>query len=45
MPRLLWKDGIASLSDLTAKYKLDIMFTIMTVSLQDEKNLARRSVR
>ncbi len=36
MPRLLWKDGITSLSELTAKYKVGIMFTIVTVSLQDE---------
>jgi hypothetical protein len=36
MPRLLWKDGITSLSELTAKYKVGTMFTIVTVSLQDE---------
>jgi hypothetical protein len=36
MPRLLWKDGITSLSEITAKYKVGIMFTIVTVSLQDE---------
>jgi hypothetical protein len=36
MPRLLWKDGITSLSELTAKYKVGIMLTIVTVSLQDE---------
>jgi hypothetical protein len=36
MPCLLWKDGITSLSKLTAKYKVGIMFTIVTVSLQDE---------
>ncbi len=36
MPRLLWKDGITSLSELTAKYKVGIMFTIVIVSLQDE---------
>jgi hypothetical protein len=37
MPRLLWKDGITSLSKITAKYKVGIMFTtIVTVSLQDE---------
>jgi hypothetical protein len=36
MPRLLWKDGITSLSELTAKYKIGIMFTIVTVSLQDK---------
>ncbi|WP_288992708.1 hypothetical protein [uncultured Marinobacter sp.] len=36
MPRLLWKAGITSLSELTAKYKVGIMFTIVIVSLQDE---------
>jgi hypothetical protein len=36
MPRLLWKDGITSLSKITAKYKVGIMFTIVTVSLHDE---------
>jgi hypothetical protein len=36
MPCLLWKDGVTSLSKLTAKYKVGIMFTIVTVSLQDE---------
>ena len=36
MPRLLWKDGITSLTDLSAKYRVGIMFTIVVVSLQDE---------
>jgi hypothetical protein len=36
MPRLLWKDGITSLSKIIAKYKVCIMFTIVTLSLQDE---------
>jgi hypothetical protein len=36
MPRLLWKDGITSLSEITAKYKVGTMFTIVTVSLQDK---------
>jgi hypothetical protein len=36
MPRLLWKDGTTSLSELTAKYKVGIIFTVITVSLQDE---------
>jgi hypothetical protein len=36
MPRLLWKDGTTSLSEITSKYKVSIMFTIVTVSLQDE---------
>jgi hypothetical protein len=36
MPHFLWKDGITSLSELTANYKVGIMFTIVTVSLQDK---------
>ena len=36
MPRLIWKDGITSLTDLSAKYKVGIMFTVIVVSLQDE---------
>jgi hypothetical protein len=36
MPCLLWKDGIASLLELTAKYKVCIMFNILIVSLQDK---------
>jgi hypothetical protein len=36
IPPLLWKDGSTSLSELTAKYKVSIMFTILTVSLHDK---------
>jgi hypothetical protein len=36
MPRLLWKDGVTSLTDLSAKLKVDIMFTLVVVSLQEE---------
>jgi hypothetical protein len=36
MPRLLWKDGITTLANLPAKYKVGILFTIMVVSLQEE---------
>jgi hypothetical protein len=36
MPRLLWKDGVTSLTDLSAKLKVGIMFTIVVVSLQEE---------
>ena len=36
MPRLLWKDGVTSLTDLAAKLKVGIMFTIVVVSLQEE---------
>ena len=36
MPRLLWKDGITSLTDLSAKLKVGIMFTIVVVSLQED---------
>jgi hypothetical protein len=36
MPRLLWKDGVTSLTDLSAKLKVDIIFTLVVVSLQEE---------
>jgi hypothetical protein len=36
MPRLLWKDGVTSLTDLSAKLKVGIMFTLVVVSLQKE---------
>jgi hypothetical protein len=36
MPRLLWKDGVTSLTDLSAKLKVGIMFTLVIVSLQEE---------
>ena len=36
MPRLLWKDGITNLTDLTASQKVGIMFTIVVMSLQDD---------
>jgi hypothetical protein len=36
MPRLLWKDGVTSLTDLSAKLKVGIMFTLVVVSLQEE---------
>ncbi len=36
MPRLLWKDGITTLANLPAKYKVGILFTIVVVSLQEE---------
>ena len=36
MPRLLWKDGITALTDLTASYKVGIMFTTVVVSLRKE---------
>ena len=35
MPRLLWKDGITCLSELEAKNKLAIMFTVVVFSLTD----------
>ena len=35
MPRLLWKDGITTLTDLTASCKVGIMFTIVVISLLD----------
>ena len=36
MPRLLWKDGITVLTDLTASYKVGIMFTVVVISLRKE---------
>ena len=36
MPRLRWSDGISSLSDMPAKYKVGIMFTIVVLTLQDD---------
>jgi hypothetical protein len=35
-PCLLWKDGIISMTDISAKLKVGIMFTIVVVSLRDE---------
>ena len=37
MPGLLWEDGITTFLELTAKYKVGIIFTIVTVSLQEKK--------
>ncbi len=36
MPRLRWADGISSLSDLEAKYRVGIMLTIVVLTLQDD---------
>ena len=36
MPRLLWKDGISNLTDLTASCKVGIMFTVTVLSLRVE---------
>ena len=36
MPRLLWSDGVTGLTDITANYKVGIMFIIVVVSLQFE---------
>ena len=33
MPRAIWKDGITSLTNLTADYRLGTMFTIVVLSL------------
>jgi hypothetical protein len=33
MPRLRWSDGISSLSDLEAKYRVGIMLTIVVLTL------------
>ena len=39
IPRLLWNDGITSLTDLTASQKAGIIFTIVVIFLQDEGNI------
>ena len=36
MPRLRWSDGISSLTDLEAKYKVGIMLTVVVLTLQDD---------
>ena len=36
IPRLLWSDGVTNLTDLSARYRVGIMFTIVVVSLQFE---------
>ena len=36
MPRLLWSDGVTGLTNITANYKVGIMFTIVVISLQFE---------
>ena len=36
IPRLLWSDGVIGLTDVTANYKVSIMFTIVVISLQFE---------
>ena len=35
MPRLLWKDGICSLTDITASNRVGIMITVLIISLTD----------
>ena len=39
MPRLLWKDGICSLTDLTAGDRVGIMLTVFVISLTDTGKL------
>jgi len=36
MPRLLWNDGITNLSQMNAKYKVGMMFTVVIIALTDE---------
>ena len=35
MPRLLWKDGVTELNDVTASGKVEKMFTVVVIALQD----------
>ena len=40
MPKLLWKDGITTTTELTANAKVGIMFTIVVIGLtEDGKHL------
>ena len=39
MPRMLWKDGITTLTDLTASCKVGIMFTVVIISLREDGQL------
>ena len=44
-PRLLWKNGITRLTDVTADYKVGMLLTIIVVSLTDEgKKLFREAL-
>ena len=36
IPRLLWKDGITNMTDITISQKVGIMFTIVVMSLQSD---------
>ena len=36
MPRLLWKDGITNMTDITPSQKVGTMFTIVVMSLQSD---------
>ena len=36
MPQLRWSDDISSLSDIPAKYKVGIMFTIVVLNLHND---------
>ena len=36
MPQLLWKDGITTITELTASAKVGIMFTIVVIGLTED---------
>ena len=36
MPRLIWKDGISSLTELTAFQKMSILFTVIVMSFTED---------
>ena len=44
MPRLLWKDGITSLTDITEYAKVSIMFTVVVIRLTKDGNVYFSSV-
>lgn len=42
-PRLMWKNGISTLTDITADYKVGMLLTIVVVSLTSDGNKLMRS--
>ena len=49
MPKLLWKDGITTITELTANAKVGIIFTIVVIGLTEdgkylfEKNIGKQN--
>ena len=36
MPRLLWKEGITGMTNISASYRVGVIFTIVVISLQSD---------